>query len=263
MAVWHSSNQDHNRALEINKQALQIFHAIGDQHSEAIALNGIGQAYQNLSQYANALFFYKNALTIFENTRTLDAASDTTFAIASTHYLSGNLDQALSSYERCLQLSRTVGKHRIEAYALEGIASIYGTQGRQQLAVKQYQDLERFFKSIGDLRGQAMALNGHGDLLLRLGEKQKALDVLSQAFSLSEKMGDRGILIATLYNLARANEALERHETALSLIKTSFNLIEDIRANVASPDFRASYFSDAASSTAARRRFCRRSFFRK
>jgi CHAT domain-containing protein len=243
MAVWHSSNQDHNRALEINKQALQIFHAIGDQHSEAIALNGIGQAYQNLSQYANALFFYKNALTIFENTRTLDAASDTTFAIASTHYLSGNLDQALSSYERCLQLSRTVGKHRIEAYALEGIASIYGTQGRQQLAVKQYQDLERFFKSIGDLRGQAMALNGHGDLLLRLGEKQKALDVLSQAFSLSEKMGDRGILIATLYNLARANEALERHETALSLIKTSFNLIEDIRANVASPDFRASYFS--------------------
>jgi CHAT domain-containing protein/tetratricopeptide (TPR) repeat protein len=243
MGLWHSSTQDHSRALEINKEALQIFHAIGDQHSEAIALNAIGQAYQNLSEYANALSSFKNALTIFENTRTLDAASDTTCAIASTHYLSGNLDQALASYERCLQLSRTVGKHRIEAYALEGIASIYGAQGRQQLAVKQYQDLERFFKSIGDLRGQAMALNGRGDLLLRLGEKQKALDVFEQAFSLSEKMGDKGILIPTLYNLARANEALDLHETALSLIRTSFKLIEEIRANVASPDFRASYFS--------------------
>jgi len=243
MGLWHSSNQDHIPALEINKEALEIFHAIGDQHNEAIALNAIGQAYQNLNEYANALTFYKNALTLFENTRTLDAASGTTCAIASTHYLSGNLDQALASYERCLQLSRIVGKHRIEAYALEGIASIYGAQGRHRQAVKQYQDLERFFKSNGDLRGQAMALNGHGDLFLRLGEKQKALDVFGQAFSLSEKMGDRGILIATLYNLARANEALGLHETALSLIRKSFNLIEGIRANVASPDFRASYFS--------------------
>jgi CHAT domain-containing protein len=243
MGLWHSSNQDHIPALEINKEALEIFHAIGDQHNEAIALNAIGQAYQNLNEYANALTFYKNALTLFENTRTLDAASGTTCAIASTHYLSGNLDQALASYERCLQLSRIVGKHRIEAYALEGIASIYGAQGRHRQAVKQYEDLERFFKSNGDLRGQAMALNGHGDLLLRLGEKQKALDVFGQAFSLSEKMGDRGILIAMLYNLARANEALGLHETALSLIRKSFNLIEEIRANVASPDFRASYFS--------------------
>jgi CHAT domain-containing protein len=243
IGLWHTSNQDHSRALEINKEALEIFHAIGDQHNEAIALNAIGQAYQNLTEFANALSFYKSALTLFENTRTLDAASGTTCAIASTHYLSGNLDQALAAYESCLQLSRMVGKRRIEAYALEGIASIYSAQGRHQQAVKQYLDLERFFKSNGDLRGQAMASNGHGDLLLRLGEKQKALEVFGQAFSLSEKMGDRGILIATLYNLARANEALKLHETALSLIRRSFNLIEEIRANVASPDFRVSYFS--------------------
>jgi CHAT domain-containing protein len=243
MGSWHSSKQDHNRALEINKEALEIFHAIGDQHSEAIALNGIGQAYHNLSEYANALSFYKNALTLFETTRTLDAASATTCAIASTQYLSGNLDQALASYERCLQLSRIVGKHRIEAYALEGIASIYGAQGRHQLAGKQYHDLEKFFKSIGDLRGQAMALNGHGDLLLRLGDRQKAMDVFAKASRLSAKMGDNGILITTLYNLARANEALGSHEIALSLIKKTFSLIEEIRANVESLDFRASYFS--------------------
>ncbi len=243
MGLWHSSNQNHDRALELNKEALEIFHAIGARHSEAIALNAIGQAYQNLTEYANALSYYKSALTLFESTGTLDAASATTFAIASIHHVSGSLDQALASYERCLQLSRSVGKHRIEAYAREGIASIYSVQGRHQLAVKEYQDLETFFKSIGDLRGQAMALNGHGALLLRVGDKQNALDVFEQAFSLSKKMGDKGILIATLYNLARANEALGLHEIALSLIKKTFILIEEIRANVASPDFRASYFS--------------------
>ena len=243
MGVRYSSNQDYSRAIEINKDALAIFHAIGDRYSEAVALNAIGEAYQYLREYSSALSYHKNALTLFENTGSLEAAAGTSCGIAGAQSLNGKLDEALASYERCLQLSRTVGNVRYEGYALNGIATIYGVQGRSQLALKQYQNLERFFTSIGDLRAQALALNAHGNLFLQLGEKQKALDLFDQAFSLSGKMGDKGILIATLYNLAHANEALGLHEIALSFIKKSFDLIEEVRRNVASPDFRASYFS--------------------
>lgn len=243
MGLWHSANEDHSRAIELHKQALEIFHAIGDRHSEAIALNAIGQAYEKLHEDSNALSYYNNALTLFEKDGALEAASLATYGIASTQFRMGNLDRSLASYERCMQLSRSVGNVRIEAYARQGIATIYAVQRRPQLALNQYENLERFFKSINDLRGQTMALNAHGNFLLQLGEKQNALNVLSQALSLSEKMGDNGILIATLYNVARANEVLGLHQNALSLIKKSFDLIEQIRANVASPDFRASYFS--------------------
>jgi len=241
MGLWHAFHQNYSLAIELNNEAIEIFRAIGDQHSEAVALNAIGQGYEALNESSNALAYFYRALRLFENTGALDAAAGTTCGIASAQ--PGNSDQALVSYQRCLQLSRTAGNLRFQAFALEGIARTYGAQERQQLALNQYQSLERFFQSVGDTRGQAMALNGHGDLLLRLGEKQKALEVFGRAFSLSEKMGDRGILIATLYNLARANEALKLHETALSLIRRSFNLIEEIRANVASSDFRVSYFS--------------------
>lgn len=244
MGVRYSSNQDYGRAIEINKNALEIFHTIGDRYSEAIALNAIGEAYQYLGEYSNALSHHKNALTLFENTGSLEAAAGTSCGIAGAEFLTGKLDEAFASYERCLQLSRTVGNRRYEGYALNGIATMYGAQGLSQLALKQYRNLERFFKSIGDLRAQALALNAHGNLFLQLGEKQKALDLFDQAFSLSGKMGDKGILIATLYNLARANEALGLHEIALSLIRKSFNLIQEVRENVASPDFRASYFSE-------------------
>jgi CHAT domain-containing protein len=243
MGVRYSSNQDYSRAIEIHKEALEIFHGIGDRYSEAIALNAIGEAYQYLGEYSNALSHHKNALTLFENTSSSEAAAGTLCGIAGAEFLSGKLDEALASYERCLLLSRTVGNVRYEAYALNGIATMYGAQGRSQLAFKQYQKLARFFESTGDLRGLAMALNAHGNLLLQLGEKHKALELFDQAFSLSGKMSDKGILIATLYNLARANEALGSHEIALSLIRKSFSLIEEVRQNVASPDFRASYFS--------------------
>lgn len=243
MALWHSSNGDYSRAIELNNEALEIFRAIGDRHSEAVALNAVGQAYEDLKEPSNALAYFYGALRVFENIGALDAAAGTICVIASTQLLSGDRDQSLTSYQRCLQLSRTAGNLRFQSFALEGIARTYGAQGRRQLALKQYRDLEKFFRSIGDLRGQVMALNSHGDFFLQRDEKQKALDVFDQAFSLTEKMSDKGVLLATLYNLARANEALGYQETALSLINKSFDLIEEIRANVASPDFRASYFS--------------------
>lgn len=240
MGLWHSfHHQNFSRAIEFHNEALAIFRAIGNQHSEAVALNAIGQCYEDLKEPSNALAYFYSALRLFENTGALDAAAGTTCGIASAQ--SGN--EALASYQRCLQLSRTAGNLRFQAFALEGIARTFGAQGRQQLALDQYQSLERFFQSVGDTRGQAMALNSHGDFFLQLGEKQKALDAFGQAFLLTEKMSDKGSLIATLYNLARANEALGLHEIALSHIKKSFKLIEEIRENVASPDFRASYFS--------------------
>ena len=244
MGVRHTAKQDYSRAIEIQKDALEIFHSIGDRYSEAIALNAIGEAYQYLGDYPNALSHHKNAFTLFENTGSLEAAAGTSCGIAGAESATGKLDEALATFEHCLQLSRTVGNIRYEGYALNGIATIYGAQGHSQLALKQYQNLERLFKSIGDPRAQALALNAHGNLFLQLGEKQKALELFDQAFSLSGKMGDKRILIATLYNLARANEALGLHEIALSLIRRSFNLIQEVRENVASPDFRASYFSE-------------------
>jgi CHAT domain-containing protein len=244
MGMWHSSsNQDHNRAIELHKEALEIFRVIGDQYSEAVARNAIGQSYDILTEHSNALTYYNSALALFEKTGALNAASSTTCGIAFTQLVSGNLDEARASYDRCLHLSRTTGNVRIQTFALEGIARIYGAQGHHQLVMKQYQDLAQHFERIGDLRAQATALNWLGDFFFQQGDKRKALDVFGQSFSLTEKMGDKGILIATLYNLARANEALGFHETALSLIKRSFTFIEEIRENVASPDFRASYFS--------------------
>lgn len=245
LGMWHSSNShDDVQAIEMHKAALETLHTIGDRYSEAIALNSIGQAHDYLKLYSEALSYYKNALTLYEDVGMPYAVSGTTCNIALAEFNSGKLDQALESYKRCLQLSHDLGNRRFEAFASEGIAKIDGAQGRHESALKQYQNAERFFESINDHRGQAMALNGHGGLLLQLGEKQKALEVFGQAFSLSEKMGDKEILTASLYNLARANEALGLHENAHSLVKKSFNLIEEIRANVASPNYRASYFSE-------------------
>jgi len=243
LGLTHSWKREDTAAINLHRQALELFHSIGDRHSEAIAFNALGQAYENLSEFSLALRNYEQALRLFQDNGALDGVSVSTFKIAVTYHLRKDFDQALAYYKRCLKLSRAARKTRTEVNALNEIAKIYAIQGRHDLAAKQYQVVERFYDRIGDRRGRAEALNAYGDFLFRQNQNQRALDAYSRALPLSEKIGDKGILIATLYNLARANFSLDAPEVALPFIQRSLNIIEDLRANVASPEFRISYFS--------------------
>jgi CHAT domain-containing protein/tetratricopeptide (TPR) repeat protein len=243
LGLSHSLKRDEDRAISLHRDAIEIFRGIGDRHSEAIALNALGQAYEDLSEYSIARDNYEKALRLFQNHGALDLASVAMCKVASVYRLEASLDQALSYYQGCLRLSRAAGKVRTEANALEEVATIYAAQGFRERTLRQYRKVQRFYETMDDRPGQAVALNSTGDFLLQLGERQRALDAYSRALPLSEKAGDNGILISTLYNLARAHRDLGSLEVALSYIKRSIKIIEDLRMNVGSPDFRASYFS--------------------
>jgi CHAT domain-containing protein len=155
----------------------------------------------------------------------------------------GNNEQALVYYNQCLKLSRAAKKVRTEANALSEIATVYASLGHPDQTLKRYQKLREFYASIRDRRGEALVLNTQGDLLLSLGKKESALGMYSKALPFSEQVGDKGILISTLYNLARVQRDLGRFDDALSLMDRSLKIIEELRTNVGSLEFRASYFS--------------------
>lgn len=243
LGLSYSHKGENDRATEVHRNAIEIFRTVGNRHSEAISHNALGQSYERVSQYQLAMSEYEQALRLFEEIGTVDGMSVAAYQLARVLNASGNPDQAIALYERCLQLSRTAGLVRTEANALNEIANIYAAQGRHELASSQYEKVQKFYESIGDLRDQAIALNAYGDFLLKLGQKQKALEAYRRAHPLSEKVGDKGILITTLYNLGRANLAAGSPDAALSSIRRSLEIIEDLRANEASPDFRVSYLS--------------------
>jgi CHAT domain-containing protein/Tfp pilus assembly protein PilF len=245
LGLARSLDRDVSGATELHNAALGIFRAAGDRANEAVALTGLGQAYDGVNTYALAINYYDQALRLYEEIGSVDGIAVNTFIIGRAHSRNKNPDLALPFYERCLQVSRATGKVRTEATVLNEIAKLYAAQGRTELALQQYQKLMHFYQAIGDQRGQATTLNAYGDLLLRVGQKEKGLEALHTALPLSENAGDKGILVSTLYNLARANLTGGDPEVALPLIRRSLEIIEDLRANVASPDFRVSYLSGA------------------
>ncbi|HXQ70585.1 MAG TPA: CHAT domain-containing tetratricopeptide repeat protein, partial [Pyrinomonadaceae bacterium] len=123
------------------------------------------------------------------------------------------------------------------------LAAIYASRGLHKLAAGLYQKTLKFYESSGDLRGQSLVLNAYGDSLLEQQKKQEALETYSRALEFSERVNDPGVVISTFYNVARAHLALGSPEAARPFIQKSISLIESLRANVASPEYRASYFS--------------------
>lgn len=243
LGLSHSIKLEGERAIKLHGEASAIFVAIGDRQSEGITLMALGQAYEFLGDNPMALKSYQKALRLFEDNGNLDFASVSIFKVARVYRLAGDFRRALEYYERCLRLSRAARKSRTEANALNEIAIIYASQGSREKTVRQYRKILKFYAAISDRRSQATALNNLGDFLLRLGEKKEALDSFKQALPLSEQSGDKDVVISTLYNIARAHRELGALEDALSQIKESIKIIEDRRMNVASPDFRTSYFA--------------------
>jgi CHAT domain-containing protein len=243
LGVSNSSRKDQKEAMRLSQEAVESFHSIGDRHNEAIALNSLGQVYEKLNDYPVALHYYDRALQLFQTVSSLDGVTIATFKLAKVNRLSGHLEQALVYYERCVKLTHAAGKQRTEANALNEIVMVYAEQGRFEQAWKQSQKVQKFYDTMGDFRGKATALNAYGDLLLKLRQKQRALDAYRRAFPLSEKVDDKVILLSTLYGLARANLELGSPDAALSFIQQSIKIIEELRTNVGSPELGASYFS--------------------
>lgn len=241
-ATFYAFEGEAQKGTPLLRKALEIFRLAGDRHSEAIAQIALGQAYDSSDRQV-ALNYYENGLRLFESVGALDHVAGMTFKLA-TMYLDENPEKAHAYYDRCLALSRAGGKLRNEANALSEIALVYTSQNRPEQAAEQHRKAQEFYKKIGDVRGQTVALNRYGDyLLLKLGQKQQALQMYTDALPLSEQVKDSTILTDTIFNLARVNLALGNSEAALSFIERSLEIIENLRAGVEAPSLRTLYFA--------------------
>ena len=243
LGLLHSAKGDNDSAINLHKSALDIFHTVGDRHSEGIANNALGQAYEALNEPKLALDHYEQALRLFEAAGAMNGIGPTNCLVAHVHLTGNRLEQALTFYQRCLNLSHNAGMVRHEIIALTQIASVYASQQRFDLALPQHLRVQKFYESIGDRRGLARALVGYGDLWIQAGQKQRALDAYQQALDLSEQVGEQNTQLMALYGLAHTNFVNGAPDDALRFIQRSLKLIEALRANVASPEFRTSYFS--------------------
>jgi CHAT domain-containing protein len=240
MGTVHTFLGEKQKALDSHAQAMDIFRALGDHQGQAVALNSIGKAYEDLNQPQTALDNYKRALQIYQERGHRDFEAVTRYYLGRVYNSLGDKPRALESYQQSLLQSRRSGQQRVTAYALSAISAL---AGNKQEALSQLNQVLRLYRSLEDRRGQVNTLNNIGHIYFALGDKQRALLYYKQALPLTRAASDRASEADTLYNLARAEKDDGALNDALTHIEESIKTIESLRAQIVSPELRASYFA--------------------
>lgn len=231
------------KAVDYYNQALKLWRADKDRRGEARGVNNLGVVYLDLGEYQLALEFFTQALQLRRASGDRLGESTTLYNIGKTYIELDDKTKALEHLNQSLAIQREIGDRQREARTLNLMGNIYDGLGERQKALEANEQALRLNQASSNREGVAVSLNNIGKSYDLKGDKARAADYYNRSLTLRRAIGDRTGEATTLYNLAHLE--LERGDLATSRkhIEAALAIIESVRSNVYSPDFRASFFA--------------------
>lgn len=228
-------------ARDLFNKAMELMHPIGNPIEEARLLNGIAHTYTELAEKRLAIEYYEKALALYRTT-IYKGIKNTLYDLGGVHLSMQEYDKALRYYSEDLALSVATADRRGKAYALRGIGTIHAARGETTKALGEYLSALAFYRAEKDLRGQADTLNLIGQIYAELGRPQ-ARPCFLQAVTLGRQANYPIAEVTGLFNMASFDRKRGDLAGAKTQTEAALTIVESLREKVASPDFRASYFS--------------------
>ena len=183
------NDRDHDQALKMYKEALQIQRDLGNENLQAACLNNIGLVYFEKAQFEDARTYYQQALQLYEKARMTIDIAQIVDNVADTSVRMGQYDQAVSQYMRALELWRSIKDTRGAATTASAMGVMFDYQGRfgaaissMQGALKTFQDLKEKTALMADVTG------GYGESLILAGRGDEAKNYLNDALNLAHEL---------------------------------------------------------------------------
>jgi CHAT domain-containing protein/Tfp pilus assembly protein PilF len=267
-------------ALNAKQKALSVFREHkGHVDYEFTALADIGHIYEELGEPSKALEYYDQAISLPRLHHNRDLDIPLLSVIAAAYAGAGDNDRALQYYNKALAMAR--GDQTYEVWTLSKLAGFYLRQEKYDKALPLFQQVLPSLHSGNAPVFEAAALHAIGVIYHRQGKLLQALEALNQALSIHpfKNRGRRETLreIGVVYHdLGETRKALEYYERSLTESRTardlleeamilgdiarseravhqtaeakhnveaSLQILESVRARIAGPESRSSYFA--------------------
>jgi len=242
IGVVYMEISEEQKALDTYDQALKIRQALKDRRGEANTLNQIGRVHDLLGDQQAALNFYGQALEIWRAEKVPGGEAQSLNFSGLAYDGLGEKQRALEYYNQALPLRRAVKDRVGEAATLHNLGRVYESLGEFQKAIDQYNQALLLTRGTNRF-GEAAALYHIGKTYEASGQKQRALGYFDQALRLSRDIGERNREAKTRYEIARIERDRGDLKKARMQIEKTLDIVESIRANVASQELRTSYLA--------------------
>lgn len=230
-------------ALNYYNQTLPLYRALKDKEGEFILLVNIGAVYIALGKTQSAIDNFLLALPIVKEINNPRAEAIILNNIGGGFDDLGEYQKAIDYLNQSLALRRKTGDRNGEAISLANIAIIYSKLGDQQKALEflnQALTVQRELKARGM---EAYTLNSIGRIYLEQRDYQKSFEYYSASLTIRREVGDIFGESITLFSLAHVERGRGNLNEARILIENAIQIIESVRATLASEDLRSSFFA--------------------
>lgn len=246
----YTYQNESQKALDLYIQARQIFASRSAKFGEAIAIESIGMTYLNLGDTQTALEYLNQASQTFSSLKFAGAQCNALNGIGAAYSKNGQPQQAIESYNQALALARESRTTACEGRTLRHMGDAYLYLGERQKALEYFDEGLKICRAVGNRICEAAALRGIGSISWLSGDKEKSLDLLGQALNKFRLSGERSQEATTLQRLAQINQSLGNLNEARGQIEQALEIMESLRADVASQRLRESFFVTAQNSFA-------------
>ena len=109
MGNAYQSLGQYQEAIKFHQQSLEIQRDIGNRNGEANSLNNLGNAYQSLGEYQEAIEFYQQSLEIQRKIGNRYGEANSWFNLGNTLSKLKQQSEALEAYHHARQLYQAMG----------------------------------------------------------------------------------------------------------------------------------------------------------
>ncbi|WP_181245914.1 AfsR/SARP family transcriptional regulator [Glycomyces artemisiae] len=152
LARIHEQRQKYAEAVEAAKEALGVFHELGETWREATALNAVGWYCAHLERYDEALAYCERALAIQVESGNPAYQSSTWDSLGFIHQRQSRFDRAVECLRTSLDLSRRTGHRTDEAEALIHLGDAYQGAGDAAAARAAWREAQDLFRHLDPSR---------------------------------------------------------------------------------------------------------------
>ena len=213
-------------AIAKYQEAVPLFAEAGDTYRQMFALQAMGNAHAQLSEFRPALRSFEDALSLAQKLEDERVQAPLETSVGGVDDILGEIAQSQQHYERARVLATRLRDPALEGSALNNIGKLYNDAGDFQQALDYYLKALPLFVDTPARRGKA--LNNLGVAYSSLGDPESALDYLQQSLTILKTGTDRGAEALTLNNIGYAYDLLTKYPEALNYYNAARAMVQQI-----------------------------------
>ena len=216
------------QAIQYHQKDLQIAKDLGDRAGEGGAYGNLGNAYKSLGDFQQAIQYHQKDLKIAKDLGDRAGEGAAYGNLGNAYQSLGDFHQAIQYHQKDLQIAKDLGDRAGEGAAYGNLGNAYDSLGDFQQAIQYHKKHLQIAKDLGDRAGEGRAYGNLGISYKSLGDFQQAIQYHQKHLQIAKDLGDRAGEGAAYGNHGIAYQSLGDFQQAIQYYKKHLQIAKDL-----------------------------------